>query len=130
VSDLTVRDALTPAVHAEVLGRYVKYLRGDLMSAKELSDMDFMRELLSFFGSGPAARIIGWCAVFYVMGIRNRKDLLASKVVGQATRYRVAADLRRFRGHLVEKGLLDPTVGPEAAVDDLLRRIGDLGKAA
>ncbi len=131
LTDLTVGAVLTPALHAAVLGRYVSYLRGDLMTTKELSDLDFMRELLSFFGPQTAARLVGWCSVFYVMGVRNRKDMLGSPLGHLGTRYRVAAELRRFREYLVGKGLMDATVETEdVAVDDLLVRIGALGKAA
>ncbi len=129
--ELRLVDVLNPAIHAAVLGRYVAYLRGDLMTAKELSDLDFMRELLSFFGAPIAARLLGWCTVFYLVGVRNRRDLLASPVAAVATRYRVAAQLREFRVHLVEKGWLDLTAETrDAAVDDLLVRLGALGKAA
>jgi hypothetical protein len=131
-AELRLVDVLNPAIHAAVLGRYVSYLRGDLMSTKELSDLDFMRELLGFFGGRKSAVLMGWCGIFYLMGIRNRKDMLASSLAAPATRYRIAADLRRFRLHLVEKGVGADFAGESAdlAVDDLLVRIGALGKVA
>jgi hypothetical protein len=102
------------------------------MTTKELSDLEFTRELLSFFGGRKAAVLFGWCGIFYVMGVRNRRDLLATSVAAAATRYRIASDLRRFRIYLAEKGIDGHFAGePEdSAVDDLLVRIGALARAA
>jgi hypothetical protein len=133
LTDLCVSDVLTPALHTAVLGRYVSYLRGDLMSTKELSDLDFTRELLGFFGGPRAARLLGWCGIFYLLGVRSRRDMLNREDIGHtATRYRIASDLRRFRLHLIEKGLGADFAdeSEDLAVDDLLVRIGALGKAA
>ena len=130
--EVSVSSVLTPAFHAAVLGKFVTYLRGDLMSTNELSDLDFTRELLGFFGGRKCAVLVGWCGIFYLMGVRSRKDMLASSFAAPATRYRIAADLRRFRVHLVEKGLGGDfaSESTDVAVDHLLVRIGALGKAA
>jgi hypothetical protein len=129
---VTLADVLTPAMHGAVLGQYVDYLRGDLMSQKELSDLEFTRELVLFFGAVRAAKLMGWCALFYVEGVRTRADLLASGVAAPATRYRVAGDMRRFRGYLRTKGIVEGAdlLDDERGFDELLSRVGGIGRAA
>jgi hypothetical protein len=102
------------------------------MSQEELSDLEFTRELLAFFGAVRAAKLMGWCALFYVVGVRSRADLLASGVAAPATRYRVAADMRRFRAYLLSKGLFlgVDQADEERGFDELLVRVGGIGRAA
>ena len=130
-ADLTVAGVLTPEHHAVVLGRYVERLRGDLMSEKEISDLDFMRELVGCVGYRRAATITGWCLLYALYGVQSRADLLASDVGHLATRYRVLADIRGFYDYLRAKGL-EPasTESEDDAMSELIVHLGRLGKAA
>ena len=130
-ANLTVGAVLTPELHAAVLGRYVEYLRGDLMSQTELSDLDFMRELVACLGYRRAAGVLGWCGMYYLYGVRSRSDLIASDIGHLATRYRVLGDLRAFREHLRAKGLVLADVENEdQAVDELMVHLGSMDRAA
>jgi hypothetical protein len=128
--DLRVVDVLTPEYHAASLGRYMERLRGDAMSEIELSDLAFMRELFDFFGVRHAVVVMGWCTTWHVLGVQSRADALASGYGHLASRYRVLDDIRRFRAHLVAKGVLvDDHQSDDKAVDALLVHLGEL-KAA
>jgi hypothetical protein len=125
-----LRDVLLPEVHSFVLGRFADRLRGDVMSADELGDLDFGREMLRFFGWRRTASLLGYCLLFLMYGVKSRNDMLAAPVVGSlATRYRIVADLNRFRLDLVARGLM-PAGEEDAGVVALVERIGQLREAA
>jgi hypothetical protein len=129
-TDLRVVDVLTPEYHAASLGRYMERLRGDGMSGQELSDLEFGRALVDFFGFRHALVVMGWCNWWALVGIQSRADALASGYGHLASRYRILNDVRRFRKHLVEAGVVvGPEELPDAAVDDLMVHIGKLRAA-
>jgi len=74
------------------------------MSKGEIGSLDLFRALVGSFGPGRAAAIVGYCVLFAVAGAESRRDILAADVGSIETRYRVLADIRRFRAALVEKG--------------------------
>lgn len=127
---LTVAGVLTPELHAVVLGRYVEYLRGDLMSKDEISDLEFMRELVACLGFRRAAGVVGWCGLYYAYGVRSRADLMSSDIGHLATRYRVLGDVRAFRDHLRAKGLVLVDDGDAAGVDELILKLAAQARAA
>jgi hypothetical protein len=100
-----------------------------MLSGKELGDLEFMRELLGYFGPRRMAWVLGWCAVLRVAGVESRADLLASSVCSVPTRYRILKELRGFRDYLRAKGV-EFGEEDEQAVGSLVIRLGDLAAAA
>ncbi len=90
------------------------------MNADDMSDLEFARSMVDFFGPRRAAALVGYCALWSVMGIRSAKDMTSDSV----TWYRAMADLRRFRDHLSALGRAP------ASTDDLASWVHDRVLAA
>lgn len=127
---LRVLDVLVPEMHSAALGRYLEFLRGGVMSADEMSDVALVRELVEFFRPGHAAVVIGWCCLLRAFGARSRGDLVTVNIGGVATRYRILADMRAFRCHLVEKGLAEPDAEEDEYLAGLMARLAMVEAAA
>jgi hypothetical protein len=97
-------DALRAEIHGKVWEPYEAPLRGGAMTQDEIGDVEFARELAGFFGVRRAAALIGYCVLFVVSGAKTRQDMLNSPVLEFRTKYRVLADLKSFREHLVGRG--------------------------
>lgn len=105
---LRVVDVLRPEASEHVIHKVLKAMGGVPVNGDDLGDVEFVRELMSFFGPRRGSAILGYCTVWAMTGVRGPADL-----PGDATTwYRVVADLRRFRDHLTELGRT-----PEAAED-------------
>jgi hypothetical protein len=100
-----------------------------MLSAKELGDLEFMRELLGYFGPRRMAWLLGWCSVLMFAGVQTRTDLLGTSVCSVPTRYRLLKELRAFRDHLRAKGY-EFGEEDEQAVGALVIRLAELGRAA
>lgn len=76
---------------------------------RELGDIEFMGEMLSFFGSRRTFELIGWCLWWSMIGARSFADIYriyeSKKPKNGASRsasYRSIADIKRFREHLIK----------------------------
>lgn len=68
-----------------------------------MSDAEFFKEFVGFFGLKRALALAGWAVLFGVQGIENGPDyraMLEAQGLSRSTAYRASADLRRFREHL------------------------------
>lgn len=96
------------------------------MSAKELSDLDFARAMVDFFGARRAATLIGWSVLWSLEGAKTAQDF--TRAGNWRTRYRVVADFRRFRDHLVAGGFLE--LDEPDGVEHLVEKVRELRNAA
>jgi hypothetical protein len=112
----TIADALNVDIHAAVWQPFAEYLRGSALSKQEMNDVEFVRELVAFFGARRSASLIGYCVLFGIAGAKSRQDMLASDILEFRTKYRVMADIRAFRAAMAAKGYVSPT--GDAAADD------------
>lgn len=67
---------------------------------KRLTDVDFIRELLAYFGTGTGVRLYGWVTAALVLGCETERDLLERAPGGRSQRYENVAALRGFMAHL------------------------------
>jgi hypothetical protein len=119
LTDPTLADTLNADIHERIWAPFTDYLRGTALSKQEMSDVDFVRELVRFFGARRAAAIIGYCVLFSLAGCQTRQDMLASDILEFRTKYRVLADIRAFRAAMVAKGYtgwVDPSEDEAATV--------------
>ena len=86
-----------------------------------LSDRQLADELVGMFGVRHAAILIGWAVLWSLAGARTREEMLAARLGGLSTRYKVLADFRMFRDRLVEKGY--DVGGGEDGVAELVVRV-------
>jgi hypothetical protein len=129
-SEVTLGDVLSPEMFQKVHGKFESVLRGDVMTPKEISDHQLFDELVKFFGVRRAITLIGWGLAFWMKGVQSRADMLQVGLADQSTRYRVVADYRRFRDHLLEKGFTLSDEGDVVAdVEELASRFARLQAA-
>ena len=100
-------DVLTADLHAIVWAPFSDHLRGAALSKAEMSDLEFVRELVAFFGARRAASLIGYCTLMALSGVQTRQDMVNSEVLEFRTKYRVLADIRAFRAAMAAKGYAD-----------------------
>lgn len=128
---VTVGEALSPAVFEMVHAKFERVLRGDVMSAQEISDGELFDELVSKFGIRRAVTLLGWGLAFAMKGVHSRSDMLQVGLGGVATRYRVVADYRDFRDHLLAKGYVLSELGDEVSdVEGIADRFAKMAVAA
>jgi len=127
----TLLDVLTPAMHGLVHAKFEARLRGDVMTAKEIGDMDLFNEMLAMFGARRTVTLLGWAVAWGLSGVESRADMLGSSLGSVETRYRVLRDYRALRDQLVGKGFALSEVGSEDAdVEDIVHRLVAAGMAA
>jgi hypothetical protein len=142
-SDITLVDVLTPEFRGVVLDRYRTQLRGDVMTAREIGDLELVRLLHELFGVKRSVTMMGWALTWDVMGTRTARDILATGAGSVPTRYRVVADFRRLRDEMVKRGLMidghDPAVeasprwdraAGDELVSEVITRVALLGRSA
>jgi hypothetical protein len=93
---LRLVDVLTPPARDHVFATVLERMGGIPVDVDDMSDIEFARTMVDFFGPRRAAALVGYCALWTLLGIRSAKDLDRDPV----TWYRAMADLRRFRDHL------------------------------
>lgn len=93
---------------------------------KSLSDREFVREWMAFFGPTTGARLLGWCVL---TGVRmpddapvDERSLIDFGWGAPSTRYRNVGYLKRFKAYMDEKGfvLAEEAEGDVAAPARLL----------
>lgn len=130
-ADVRLLDVLTPAMHGIVRDKFAGRLLGDVMTAKELGDMALFNEMLGLFGSRRTATLLGWALMWALKGVESREGMLAIGLGSLQTRYRVLADYRRFRAHLLAQGYVLSETGDETSdVEEIVHRIAASGMAA
>jgi hypothetical protein len=124
-ASLTLLDALTPGLHETVHAKFESRLRGDVMTAKEIGDLELFREMLAMFGARRTATLMGWAAMWVLSGVESRADMLAVNLGSLQTRYRVLADYRQLRARVRELNYALSEVGSEESdIEDMVRRLG------
>jgi len=142
-ADVTLHDVLTPEFRAVVLDRYRTLLRGDVMTAREIGDLELVKLMHELFGVKGSVTMMGWAVTWDVTGSRTARDILATGIGSVPTRYRVVADFRRLRDEVAKRGLRLGGEGPSprwdrvpdgAAGDELttevIHRVARLERAA
>jgi hypothetical protein len=120
---VTLLDVLTPVLHQTVHDRFADRLKGGL-TVKELRDMDLAREMVALFGARRTATLLGWAVMFALWGVESRADMLAVNLASVPTRYRVLADFRQLRDHLVDLGYsLSEAGDPESDVEMVIHTV-------
>ncbi len=107
---LRVIDALVPQASEYVIDRFTRYLGGFAVSTDDLNDVQFLREMVSFFGYRRAFGLLGLCIGWGILGVRGPADLEAIGAAERTTWFRAMADLRRFRDKLDDDGQEPGTV--------------------
>lgn len=125
LAPVALADVLTGDVRAKVMTRYARELVGGVAMAHELTDTRFGAEMLGLFGVRRAAGLLGYAVLWHMAG----EPAITENMVesgrspfgpSRSTHYRVIADYRRLRQHLIEKGYeVDATEQPE----DVLRLV-------
>jgi hypothetical protein len=105
---LRMVDVLVPAARDHVLSTVLHRMGGLPVNAEDMSDLEFARSMIDYFGARRAAALVGYCSLWAITGVRSAKDLGSDPV----TWYRAMADLRRFRDDLAARGRV-----PEATED-------------
>lgn len=122
--ELTVVDVLVPQAAGYVLGWFASRIGGYELAGEELSDLAFLREMVSFFGGRRASGLVGYCVVWQTMGARTWQEIEALELGDRSAFYRARADLRGFRDHLA-------SLGQEPGdVDTLQARVAGLARLA
>jgi hypothetical protein len=99
----------------------------------KMSDAEFVREMLAFFGPRRFTELCGWgvlCAVVsWPQSPAEFRRELEARGLAKSSMYRAMADLRRF-GETIEKreGFV-PVDAPDVAPMRALRRIGKMNLA-
>lgn len=83
---------------------------------KDLSNAALLAEMGRFFGPARAAKFMGWLMLAALNGIEHRDQLPTGNWASQATRYRVAMDVRDFRVFLAAAGY-------DLTDDELIERV-------
>jgi hypothetical protein len=91
---------------------------------EDLSDMEFFRAMVAFFGARRALGLIGLCIGWQLGGVTTWRGIEAAQLGDHSTWYRARADLRRFRDHL---GPLGEFSGDVVALEE---RVASLGRLA
>jgi hypothetical protein len=136
-ADVSLADVLTLEFRAVVLDRFRRQLRGDVMTAKEIGDLELVKLMHELFGVKGAVTMIGWALTWDVTGTRTARDILATGMGSVPTRYRMVGEFRRLRDEMVARGLVaadSATKWDRAAGDDLttevIQRVAHLERAA
>ena len=90
------------------------------MVGEDLTDLEFFRAMVAFFGHRRTFGLIGLCVGWQLAGARTWHEIEAQELGNHATWYRARVDLRRFRDHL---GPLGEFSGD---VDSVQRRVAGL----
>lgn len=128
---VTLMDVLTPALHGRVHEKFAERLNGDVMTAKEIGDLQLFDEMLGLFGARRTATLLGWALMWGLRGVESREDMLAVGLGNLSTRYRVLSDFRRLRAHLLTAGYSLSETGDETSdVETIVHRVAASGMAA
>ncbi len=100
-------DVLTPEARQLVLQRFADVFTRSVMSEKEISDLEFVQEMVNYFPSKSVARLIAFCMMYRLAGFPTAREIMNGRTVlpfNKSSVYRCLADLRSFRQHLVDHG--------------------------
>lgn len=85
--------------------------------------MEYLRELVAFFGWKRAAELFGFCVYFGLSGFDTFKKLAehAEGFGSESSRWRAYRDLRRWRDHARGRGWVQPDATTEDTARSLTR---------
>lgn len=98
------------------------------MEPRQLNDLEFLAELLAFFGVSRASQLLGWAMIWGLTG-RDR-DLTAfrlelqEKGLGRSAAYVALSDYKRFADHI------RTLEGTPVETERVVERLGQLKLAA
>lgn len=94
------------------------------MVGENLTDLEFFRAMVAFFGHRRTFGLIGLCVGWQLAGVETWQEIEAQELGEKTTWYRARVDLRRFRDHL---GPLGEFSGD---VDSVQLRVAGLARLA
>jgi hypothetical protein len=125
---VTLSEVLHPRLRERVLSDAVSLLGRVMMSERELSDREFVDEMVKMFGGPRCYQLLGFCVAYQLAGMPTMKQISEGRHVFGFTRpavYRYLADLRALRGALVERELKFGHTVPQLWLADSMHRASE-----